>query len=171
MFMARSSRALAAGGAALVLAAGTLAGCGGSDSSTTATTTATTLTITGASAAYAPIRVEIVGIGKDIGTAIEGARSSTDAQLADQFSALTVRVEGAVARLERLTVPASLRTALDQLQQALTIGAADLRAVATAARRHDAQAAKEAAQRLAGDSAGIRQARAAVEQQLHSARG
>lgn len=177
MLDARHSKAAAGvlAAAALALAG---AGCGGDDGSTsstsaqTATTQTTRLTATGAAAAYAPVRAEIVALGRDIGTAVNEASSASDAQLADRFSALTVRAEAAAARLEALTVPAALSTSFDDLRQALQTGAADLRAIATAARQHDAQAAREAAQRLVSDSAGIREARAQVERQLGSgARG
>jgi hypothetical protein len=175
MFMGRTSRALAAGGAALVIAVGALAGCGDDGGSTTAaeaaTATAPELSIAAAAAAYAPIRAEIGAIGRDLGTAVVNAPRASDAELADQFSALTVRAEAAVTRLEGLNVPARVDTALDDLREALSTGADDLRAVATAAREHDAQAAKEATQRLVSDSAGIKQARAEVEQQLPPARG
>jgi len=177
MFRGRTSRALAAGGAALAIAAVGLAGCGGDDGgSTTAaggvtTATAPELSIAAAAAAYAPIRAEIVAIGRDLGSAVATAGSATDAELADRFSALAVRAEAAVTRLEGLNVPARVDTALDDLREALADGAEDLRAVATAAREHDAQAAREATQRLVGDSAGIRQARAQVEAQLPPARG
>ncbi|MBB4664894.1 hypothetical protein [Conexibacter arvalis] len=170
--MARSSRALAVGGTALVLAAAALAGCGDDDTGgTVTTTTAPRLSVTGAAAAYAPIRAEIVAIGRDLGTAVRNAPGTADAELADQFSALTVRAESAVARLESLDVPADLDTAFDDLREALSDGAEDLRAVATAARQHDPQAAREATQRLVSDSAAIRAARAQVERQLPPARG
>ena len=158
-----------------MLAVAALAGCGdddgGSSAGTVTTTTAPRLTVAGAAAAYAPIRAELVAIGRDLGSAVANAARTTDAKLADRFSALTVRAEAAAARLEALTAPARLDTALDRLRTALADGARDLRAVATAVRSDDAQAAREAAQRLVGDSAGIRQARAAVERQLPPARG
>ena len=174
--MGRRSGAVAAVCAALVLAVAALTGCGGDDdggesAGTVTTTTAPQLSVAGAAAAYAPIRAEVVAIGRDLAGAIAQARSSSDAEIADQFTALTVRAEAAVARLESLNVPARLDTALDVLRVALQHGADDLRAIATAARAHDPQEVREAVQRLVSDSAGIREARTEVERQLPPARG
>ncbi len=174
--MGRRSRVLATAAAALVLAVAALTGCGDDDGGSgtggsITTTTSPRLSVAGAAAAWAPIRVEVVAIGQDIGTAVTQARSASDAEIADQFTALTVRTEAAVARLESLNVPARVDTALDELRVALQDGADDLRAIATAARAGDAQAAREAVERLVSDSEGIREARADVERQLPPARG
>lgn len=175
--MGRRSSALATVAAALVLAVAALTGCGDDDGDggdaggTVTTTTSPRLSVAAAAAAYAPIRAELVELGRDLGTAVTQARSRTDAEVADQFTALTVRAEAAVARVESLNVPARLDTALDDLRVALQDGADDLRAFAIAARAGDAQAAREAVQRLVSDSEGIREARADVERQLPPARG
>lgn len=164
------SRAALAGAAALLLGAGLLAGCGSDDdgSTTASSTPATTATVSVAAAAadYAPIRAEVLAIGNDIGTTVQGADRQTDDALATQFGDLAERTEAAVARLEALDVPADLDTALGELSDALQSGADDLRAIAEAARAHEPQAAREAVQRLYSDSQGIREARAAVDRAL-----
>lgn len=162
------SRAAVPAVAALLLAAGLFAGCGSDDdgSTTAASTPATTVSVTEAAAAYAPIRAEVLAIGRDIGTTVTGATGETDAALATQFSDLAERTEAAVARLEALEVPADLDTALDDLREALQTGADDLRDIAEAARAHEPQAAREAVQRLVSDSDGIREARAEVDRAL-----
>lgn len=174
--MGRRSSVLATVAAALVLALAALTGCGDDDGDggaggTVTTTTSPRLSVPAAAAAYAPIRAEVVTIGRDLEVAVRQAAVRSDAEVADQFTALAVRVEAAVARVESLNVPARLDTALDDLRVALQDGADDLRAIATAARAGDAQAAREAAQRLVSDAAGISEARAEVERQLPPARG
>lgn len=171
--MGRRRRALAAAAAAL-LAVAALAGCGDDDgggAGTVTTTTAPRLSVAGAAAAWAPISAEVEAIVRDLATASGQAARRSEAEVADQFTALAVRAEAAVARVESLNVPASLDTALDDLRVALQEGADDLSAYARAARAGDAQAASEAAQRLVSDRAGIREARAEVERQLPPARG
>ncbi|MDO8185032.1 hypothetical protein Q5424_02790 [Conexibacter sp. JD483] len=167
------SRAALAGAASLLLAAGLFAGCGSDDSSSTSasSTPATTATVSLADAAqaYMPIDAEIRAIGGDIATTVNDAPNQTDDALAEQFGGLTDRTEAAVGRLEALEVPADLSTALDNLREALQTGADDLRDIAAAARAHDAQAAREATQRLISDSAGIREGRAEVNRALRSA--
>lgn len=170
------SRAALAGAASLLLAAGLFAGCGSDDdggSTTAASTPATTATLSAAEAAtaYTPIDTEIRTIGEDIGTTVTDAPRQTDDALAEQFADLAERAEAAVGRLEALEVPADLDTALDNLREALQVGADDLRDIAEAARAHDPQAAKEATQRLVSDSAGIREGRDEVKRALRGSDG
>lgn len=144
---------------AALLATAALIGCGGSSQPSAAD----------AKTAYAPLRVQIVTIGGSIGAAITAA-SRTDVQLESAFSALAARGRAAVARLDSLKVPDSLVAKRDALRDAIDKGTGDLSDIATAARAHDAAAARTAAEQLVSDSQQIGTARAAFESALSSAK-
>ncbi len=147
---------------AALLAAAALIGCGSSGSSQPSASDA--------KAAYAPLRVQIVAIGGSIGAAITAANRETDVQLESAFSALAARGRAAVARLDSLKVPDSLVAKRDALRDAIDKGTGDLSDIATAARAHDAAAARTAAEQLVSDSQQIGTARAAFESALNSAK-
>ncbi len=145
---------------AALLATAALIGCGGSSQPSAAD----------AKTAYAPLRVQIVTIGGSIGAAITAASRETDVQLESAFSALAARGRAAVARLDSLKVPDSLVAKRDALRDAIDKGTGDLSDIATAARAHDAAAARTAAEQLVSDSQQIGTARAAFESALSSAK-
>jgi len=145
-----------------LLATVALIGCGSSGSSQPSASDAKT--------AYAPLRVQIVAIGGSIGAVITAANRETDVQLESAFSALAARGRAAVARLDSLKVPDSLVAKRDALRDAIDKGTGDLSDIATAARAHDAAAARTAAEQLVSDSQQIGTARAAFESALNSAK-
>jgi len=144
---------------AALLAAIAIAGCGGSDQPSAAD----------AQSAYKPLRTQIVALGGSIGDAITNAGRQTDVALASTFAALAARGRSAVARLDELDVPKDLVAERNALRDAIDKGTGDLSDIATAARAHDAAAARTAASQLVTDSEQIKQARDAFEQALDRA--
>jgi hypothetical protein len=138
-----------------------LAGCGGGSSSSSAAD---------ARAAYAPVKVQLLAIGKAVGAAVSGAPKQTDATLATQFDSLATRVRAQIERLQAIKLPSSVQTAAANLHDALTKAAGDLSDIATAAEAHDASAARIAAERLVTDSAAVKSARTTFEQELKAAK-
>lgn len=109
-------------------------------------------------------------LGKDLGSAIEGAGSTTDAQLAKTFSDLTSRARAVVAKLRALEPPDKARQKVDDLAAALSTGAKDLAAIATAVRSSDAAGARTATQTLVSDSPAIKTANDALKAELRGER-
>jgi hypothetical protein len=156
------SRRIAALAAVLALAvAGPLAGCGSSSSSSDSAA--------GAQTAYAPVKAELLALGTAIGAAVTGAPKQTDATLATQFDSLAARASTQIDKLQAIEVPSSAQAAATKLHDALTKATGDLSDIATAAKAHDASAARIAAEKLVTDSAAVKSARTAFEQQLKAA--
>ncbi|MEV4421023.1 DUF4344 domain-containing metallopeptidase [Patulibacter sp. NPDC049589] len=148
---------------ATVLAAAALTGCGGGDDQEAkappATTTATPAPDGASAAAFrravASAKTTVGSIGTDIETAIQGADKVSDAQLAQQFSALADRASAALTTLDGITVPAGAEDEVAALKTAVQTGTNDLRAIAQAADQSDAQAAKTATEALIAHSPAI----------------
>jgi hypothetical protein len=136
------------------------AGCGSSSDQPSAADAQTT---------YSSIRTRITELGDSIATAINGANSETDVQLASAFALLQASGEVAVARLDALDVPDDLKAKRQALSDALQNGTGDLADIARAARASDAAGARAAVQQLIADSQQIRDARAAFERSLNAA--
>jgi hypothetical protein len=145
---------------ALVATAAALAACG---SSSTGPTT------TDARAAYAPLEARIVGVGADIGPAIEQAPKETDVVVATHFAALAARGRAQKAAIEALKVPADLTAERDALRDALAKGVGDLADIGTASTAHDDAAAQIAVEKLVADSKLIHSTRVAFEHALYKA--
>lgn len=152
----------------VALVALAIAGCGGDSkddgaaAAAKAKTAAAAAFKTGATAATA----ETSKIGDDLGTAIQGAGKESDAGLAATFTSLAGRARGVVANLNALETPQDTRAEVTALVGALTTGAQDLDAIATAARAHDASSARSATQTLVRDSPAIKAAKDALEAKL-----
>jgi hypothetical protein len=95
-----------------------------------------------------------------IGLAIEHASGQSDAQLTAIFSALAARWQGDVTKLKALKPPPSVAAQYQTLTGAATRTETDLNAIVTAAKTHDASAAKQAGGQLVKD---ILQAKAASQ--------
>ena len=152
----------------VALVALAFAGCGdskeddGAADAAKAKAAATAAFKTGAKAAT----TETTKIGEDLGTAIQGADKQTDAALAAEFGRLATRARGVVGDLNALETPQASRAEVTALVGALTTGAQDLDAIATAARAHDASSARSATQTLVQDSPAIKTAKEALESEI-----
>ena len=111
---------------------------------------------------------ETTKIGNDLGTAIQGANKETDAALAATFTSLATRARAVVADLNELETPQESRAEVTALVGALSTGAQDIDAIATAARAHDARSARSATETLVRDSPAIKAAREALEAEIGS---
>jgi len=111
---------------------------------------------------------ETTKIGNDLGTAIQGANKETDAALAATFTSLATRARAVVADLNELETPQESRAEVTALVGALSTGAQDIDAIATAAHAHDASSARSATETLVRDSPAIKAAREALEAEIGS---
>ncbi|MGI8730422.1 MAG: hypothetical protein ACR2LK_10615 [Solirubrobacteraceae bacterium] len=148
----------------LLLVVGSLlvAGCGGDDSkqSTAEFTKAATAATS-----------ETSKIGQDVGEAVTTARTQTDAALESSFGELTERVRDVVDDLEALDPPDEASAKVDALAEALEGAAEHLDRIAMAAGSSDpepgrVEAARDAAEKLVGDSPEIMKANATLKEQL-----
>jgi hypothetical protein len=105
-------------------------------------------------------------LGADIGKAIRTADSGSDAALATTFDGLTARGRAILDKLKALKPPDSARQKVDDLIAALTTGAKDLNAIASAIHAGDGKGAGAATQTLAKDSPPIKSARLALQAEL-----
>lgn len=155
----------------VALVALAFAGCGDSKkddkaaAAAKAKAAAATAFKTGAKAAT----TETTKIGDDLGTAIQGADKQTDAALAATFTSLAGRARGVVSDLNALQTPQESRAEVTALVGALSTGAQDLDAIATAARGSDASSARSATETLVKDSPAIKAAKDALDAELKTA--
>ncbi len=119
-----------------------LSGCGGSSASDQ-----TSKFKTGIS----PVVNQFKDISQAIGTAIEHAPSSSDAQLAATFHGLAGRWQTELSQLRTLKAPPSVAAAFTNLTGAASRTEADLTAISAAAQTHAATAAKHASSALVTD--------------------
>jgi hypothetical protein len=133
-------------GGAMAAAAVIAAGCGSSSSGSSSNI---------AQSEFNPNFGQVVNQFKQtsraIGLAIEHAAGESDAQLTTIFSALAARWQSDVVKLKALKPPPSVAPQYQTLAGAATRTETDLKAIVTAARTHDANAAKQAGRQLVRD--------------------
>ncbi len=98
-----------------------------------------------------PVVNQFRDISHGIGTAIQQARSQTDAQIAAAFQTLASRWQNKLSQLETLKPPSSLAVTFNTLTGAASRVEADLTAIVTAARTHSSAAAEQASAGLVSD--------------------
>ena len=86
-----------------------------------------------------------------IGLAIVNARSQTDAQITSTFTNLAAQWQQDVTRLKALKPPPSVAAEYQTLSGAATRTEDDLKAIVSAAKSHDATAAKQDGAKLVKD--------------------
>lgn len=101
---------------------------------------------------YKPLNDRLLGLGRELGSAVRGAESKNDAALARQFSSLATRLEDANKDIAALDTPADLTDESKALTDTLDATVGDIEDIATAARGKDAQGAAAATVELAADS-------------------
>ena len=101
-------------------------------------------------------------LASSINTAVGGASSQKDAAIAKEFERLADETKKTNDRLDELDAPDDAKAPFEDLKAALRKGEADLREVAAAAGKGDAQAAAAAVQKLSRDGAAISRAETAV---------
>jgi hypothetical protein len=116
---------------------------------------------------YAPLNAQIVKIGVDIASAVNGADKETDAQLAKQFQGLAIRASAASIKVGKLKGATGANLTFQRnLQLALVKGASDLAAIYAAAVTHSASRAKTATIKLYKDSVPIKSFRVSLAKSL-----
>ncbi len=101
-------------------------------------------------------------LASSINTAVGGASSQNDAAIAKEFDRLADETKKTNDKLDELDAPDDAKESFEDLKTALRKGEADLREVAAAAGKGDAQAAAAAVQKLSQDGAAISRAETGV---------
>jgi hypothetical protein len=106
---------------------------------------------------FPPINRGLTALGDDVG---RGLQTSTDAELAGEFGGFARRLGELRRRLSGLEPPGPLEHDHDQTLAAISAVRSALAAIAEAAKRGDAAAARDAATSLVREGAGLDEARA-----------
>jgi hypothetical protein len=102
-------------------------------------------------------------LNEDIGSTLSGAAGQSNDAIATQFDKLADKAQQARDNLAELDPPADAKESFDKLLSSLQDGTDDLRAVASAAKDGDPQAARQAAQDLVASGEEIQKAETALQ--------
>ena len=97
-------------------------------------------------------------LNEDIGSSLSGAAGESNDAIAKQFEGLADKAQQARNNLADLEPPEDAKESFDELLSSLQDGTDDLRAVASAAKDGDPQAARQAAQDLVSSGEEIQKA-------------
>jgi hypothetical protein len=120
---------------------------------------------------YRPINDEFVAVGDQVATTIRTAKGQTDLALATKFDGYAKSVEDLKGRLDDLEPPDEYKPDHEKLSTAMGVVQSDLKAIGTAARDHDGDAAKAAVQKLLKDSENVRTPRRALAEKTGAKTG
>lgn len=144
-------------GAFAACAAMAVAGCGGSSSSDTTAQF---------KSGYNAMRTPLNQTGQAIATELTKAPKQTDAQVQSSFQSLAQRFGSQVSQLGKLKPPANVQNQWNKVIHAASTIEADLVAVATAARTHNAKLAQSAGASLAKNAEALTAAVAPIKAKL-----
>ena len=101
---------------------------------------------------FKPLNDELLTVGRDLGTAVDGADKKSDAALAKEFSGLVTRLKDVNQDIGDLDTPAELEDEALTLNVRLDATIADMENIAKAARANDAEGAAAATVELSTDA-------------------
>jgi hypothetical protein len=156
--MQRTKRTCAAAAVALVA----LAGCGGSGGSGGSTTQ--TASLPSFKAGLSAVDTKYADLPGDIDTAVTGAGSKSNSQLATEFSGLATRTKAMATDVGKLKPPAKYKADAQRMTAALNAVAKDLSGISTAATNGDVTAAENATKALLTDSGKVKVASDTLDQ-------
>ena len=105
-------------------------------------------------------------LNEDIGSSLSGAAGQSNDAISQQFEKLADKAQQARDNLAELEPPDDAKDSFDKLLSSLQKGTDDLRAVASAAKDGDPQAARQAAQDLVSSGEQIQKAETALQQDV-----
>jgi ABC-type enterochelin transport system substrate-binding protein len=105
-------------------------------------------------------------LNEDIGSSLSGASGQSNDAISQQFEKLADKAQQARDNLAELDPPDDAKDSFDKLLSSLQKGTDDLRAVASAAKDGDPQAARQAAQDLVSSGEQIQKAETALRQDV-----
>jgi outer membrane murein-binding lipoprotein Lpp len=144
---------------AVLLVAGLVAGCGGTDKKKQF------------SKEFKPVSSQLVALGTSVGQSLQNASRSTDQALASEFLGFVRRLQAIKVRVDKLDPPSDLKPQVRALSAALSRLTVDLGGIAAAASAHNRQAARAAVAALVRDSPAAGDARRALARKTGAAAG
>lgn len=101
---------------------------------------------------FRPLNDKLLALGRDLGTAVDGADKKSDAVLAKEFSGLATRLKDVNKEIADLDTPAELEHEALALNSRLDATIGDLEDISKAARGNNAEAFAGAMVQLSTDS-------------------
>jgi hypothetical protein len=120
---------------------------------------------------YRPLNDELIGIGKDLATAIRGARQKTNAQLASEFGGIANHLDDLNGKLKDLDAPGDLKDDLNRLTSDLDDLSQSTEQIESAARTGDASAAGTATVQLITKARDVNQSQDALAEATGAKKG
>jgi hypothetical protein len=151
---------------ALALGGTVACGGGGSSSSSTHTTQGSEF-----ATPYHQATAQLQNLSKEIGTSIEQASHTSDAQLAQEFHTLSGHWQQQLSALEALSAPAALAVGYNTLKDAVSHVESDLNSVVAASETHSKSAGEQAGASLVTDILAARSAAEKLDEQMASGSG
>lgn len=105
-------------------------------------------------------------LGLDLQSAIVGAQTKTDSQLAAELGAIATRAAAEARQIARLNAPARYKADTTALAAGFRGVATDLRAISSAAAKHDAASARAGTLTLLRDAAKVKASDDAISKGL-----
>ena len=104
---------------------------------------------------FKPLNDKLLDVGGELGAAVGGADSQSDAALAKQFGALATRLDGLNNDIAALDTPSDLEDEAKALNDRIDATVGDLEAIEKAARENNAEDAAAATVQLATDAEAV----------------
>jgi hypothetical protein len=145
--------------ALLALAPVTVVGCGGEDDKDNF------------AEEYKPLNQQLLGVGRDLGTALQNARGKSNKQLSEQFAALALRLGDVNKKIRGLDPPDDLKKDADELTKQIDAAVENLREISGAAGNNDPQGAAAATVELGTTSQDLNRAQNKLAKETGAAKG
>ena len=107
---------------------------------------------------FKPLNDKLLDLGSELGGAVGGADSQSDAALAKQFGGLARRLEGVNEEIADLDTPSDLEDEAKTLNDKIDAAVGDLEEIEKAAQENNAEDAAAATVQLATDSEAVNKA-------------
>ena len=145
--------------ALLALAAAGAAGCGGDDDKDKFVED------------YKVLNDRLLAVGRDLGSALQGARGKSNKQLSEQFAGFALRLGAVNKDIRGLDPPDELKDDSDELSKQIDAAVENLREISGAAGNNDPQAAAAATVELGTTSQDLNRAQNKLAEETGAAKG
>jgi outer membrane murein-binding lipoprotein Lpp len=120
---------------------------------------------------YKPLNTKLLSLGKDLGSALQGANAKTDVQLAAQLEGIAKEGKSLSAKIGALDAPDKDKADVTELTKSIDALDTSIQGIATAAKAHDKQAATAATQTLLTQAKGVNTAQNKVAKDTGATKG
>jgi hypothetical protein len=110
----------------------------------------------------APVNKKLVALGNEVGSGVSGASGKTNSEIEDTFGGFADRLDSIRSDLDDLNPPSDIKDEQDKLVDAMAAVGKSLSGIEAAAKKGNANAARDATRDLIKSAAGLKTARAAL---------